>query len=79
MRMHGRTSACIILTSARVCLPCVRGSDLSAQEYSPEFTHLENTLGIAGRPGGPDFYFSLVENVRNHGPVRGSCLSRSAV
>ena len=25
-------------------------------------------MGTAGRPGGPDFYISTVNNVRNHGP-----------
>jgi hypothetical protein len=26
------------------------------------------TLGYAGRPGGPDFYVSTVDNTLNHGP-----------
>lgn len=38
------------------------------QEYSEEFPHEKHTLGLAGRPGGPDFYFSIVNNVKNHGP-----------
>jgi len=25
-------------------------------------------VGFAGRPGGPDFYVSTVDNSRNHGP-----------
>ena len=38
------------------------------QEYNPEFPHVKHTLGLAGRPGGPDFYISIVDNTRNHGP-----------
>ena len=30
--------------------------------------HERLTLGFAGRPGGPEFYISTVDNVRNHGP-----------
>lgn len=26
------------------------------------------SLGYAGRPGGPDFYVSTMDNTRNHGP-----------
>jgi len=32
------------------------------QEFSPDFNHLPFTLGVAGRPGGEDFYVNLVEN-----------------
>lgn len=38
------------------------------QEYSADFPHKKYTLGYAGRPGGPDFYVSTVDNTRNHGP-----------
>ncbi len=30
------------------------------QEFSPEFNHVPWSVGIAGRPGGPDWYFNLV-------------------
>ena len=35
---------------------------------SPNFPHKKYTLGYAGRPGGPDFYISTLDNTRNHGP-----------
>mmetsp|Transcript_8677 Transcript_8677/g.14935 ORF Transcript_8677/g.14935 Transcript_8677/m.14935 type:complete len:378 (-) Transcript_8677:184-1317(-) len=38
------------------------------QEYSPQFAHEKFTLGYAGRPGGPAFYISTIDNTRNHGP-----------
>lgn len=38
------------------------------QEYSPKFPHVKYTLGYAGRPGGPDFYVSTMDNTENHGP-----------
>lgn len=38
------------------------------QEYSPEYPHVKYTIGFAGRPGGPDWYISTVDNTRNHGP-----------
>lgn len=38
------------------------------QEYSPAFPHEKYTLGLAGRPGGPDFYVSTQNNTRLHGP-----------
>lgn len=38
------------------------------QEYSPQFPHFKHTIGLAGRPGGPDFYINLLDNVENHGP-----------
>lgn len=41
---------------------------LRFQEYSPQYPHEKHTLGFAGRPGGPPFYISTVDNVRNHGP-----------
>jgi hypothetical protein len=41
---------------------------LAFQEYHPDFPHLQYTLGYAGRPGGPEFYISTLDNVQNHGP-----------
>lgn len=40
--------------------PHSRQPSIAFQEFTPEFNHLPYTLGIAGRPGGPDFYFNLV-------------------
>jgi len=42
---------------------------LAWQEYSPDFPHYEYTLGYAGRPGGSQFYISIMDNVQNHGPA----------
>jgi len=41
---------------------------VSFQEYHADFPHVKYTVGFAGRPGGPDFYVSTVDNSRNHGP-----------
>jgi hypothetical protein len=41
---------------------------LAFQEYSPEFPHKKGTVGYAGRPSGPAWYVSLIDNSRNHGP-----------
>lgn len=41
---------------------------LAFQEYSPAFPHVQYTMGYAGRPGGPAFYISTVDNTANHGP-----------
>ena len=41
---------------------------LAFQEYDARFPHEKYTLGFAGRPGGPEFYISTVDNVANHGP-----------
>eukprot|EP00485_Elphidium_margaritaceum_P023262 CAMPEP_0202720318 /NCGR_PEP_ID=MMETSP1385-20130828/138949_1 /ASSEMBLY_ACC=CAM_ASM_000861 /TAXON_ID=933848 /ORGANISM="Elphidium margaritaceum" /LENGTH=282 /DNA_ID=CAMNT_0049383977 /DNA_START=61 /DNA_END=906 /DNA_ORIENTATION=+ len=40
------------------------------QEYDDTlpWLHQKYSIGIAGRPGGPDFYVNLVDNKRNHGP-----------
>lgn len=38
------------------------------QEYSDKFPHKKFTVGYAGRPGGPDFYVSMKDNSKNHGP-----------
>jgi len=41
---------------------------LAFQEYSPDYPHKKGTVGYAGRPSGPAWYVSLVNNARNHGP-----------
>lgn len=51
---------------AFVRAPSVFG--LAFQEYDARFPHKKYTLGFAGRPGGPEFYISTVDNTRNHGP-----------
>ncbi|CAJ1947147.1 unnamed protein product [Cylindrotheca closterium] len=38
------------------------------QEYSPEHPHKKGTAGYAGRPSGPGFYISIMDNSINHGP-----------
>ena len=38
------------------------------QEYAAEFPHKKYTAGFAGRPGGPDWYISMQDNSRAHGP-----------
>jgi cyclophilin family peptidyl-prolyl cis-trans isomerase len=38
------------------------------QEYSAKHPHVKYTLGYAGRPGGPDFYISTMNNTKDHGP-----------
>jgi cyclophilin family peptidyl-prolyl cis-trans isomerase len=38
------------------------------QEYSDIYKHYKYTLGLAGRPGGPDFYINMQDNSRLHGP-----------
>mmetsp|Transcript_10518 Transcript_10518/g.15789 ORF Transcript_10518/g.15789 Transcript_10518/m.15789 type:complete len:352 (-) Transcript_10518:19-1074(-) len=45
-----------------------RLTSVSFQEYSPEFPHVKYTMGFAGRPGGPDWYVSTMDNTSNHGP-----------
>ncbi len=44
-------------------------SHMAFQEYHPKFPHVRHTLGYAGRPGGPAFYISTVDNTDNHGPA----------
>lgn len=41
---------------------------LAFQEYSPDFPHKKGTVGYAGRPSGPAWYVSTVDNTKNHGP-----------
>jgi hypothetical protein len=38
------------------------------QEYSPEYPHQKGTTGYAGRPSGPGWYVSTMDNTVNHGP-----------
>lgn len=38
------------------------------QEYSKEHPHAKFTTGYAGRPSGPGWYVSIMDNTRNHGP-----------
>ena len=45
------------------------GGSMAFQEYHPGFPHKKFTLGYAGRPGGPAFYVSTVDNSVNHGPA----------
>jgi hypothetical protein len=41
---------------------------LAFQEYSPLYPHKKMTCGYAGRPSGPAFYVSILDNSKNHGP-----------
>mmetsp|Transcript_6188 Transcript_6188/g.9133 ORF Transcript_6188/g.9133 Transcript_6188/m.9133 type:complete len:341 (-) Transcript_6188:139-1161(-) len=43
-------------------------TSVAFQEYHEKFPHVKYTLGYAGRPGGPDFYVSTIDNTKNHGP-----------
>ena len=43
-------------------------NSVSFQEYSPNFSHRQYTLGYAGRPGGPNFYINMQDNTHVHGP-----------
>jgi len=38
------------------------------QEYNTEYPHEQWTVGLAGRPGGPDFYINKRNNTLIHGP-----------
>ena len=38
------------------------------QEYSPQITHKQYTIGYPGRPGGPDFYVNMRDNSAVNGP-----------
>lgn len=48
--------------------PEIKVKHLAFQEYSPEYPHKQRTVGYAGRPSGPAWYVSLIDNTRNHGP-----------
>ena len=43
-------------------------ASVAFQEYDASFPHVQYTVGLAGRPGGPDFYVSMVDNTKAHGP-----------
>ena len=43
-------------------------SKLSFPEYSDEYPHEKYTLGLSGRPGGPEFYINTGDNTIAHGP-----------
>ena len=47
-----------------------KAGSISFQEYDDtlSYLHQKYSIGLAGRPGGPDFYVNLVDNKRNHGP-----------
>ena len=54
---------------------------LAFQEYHSNYTHKRFTMGFAGRPGGPEFYISTIDNTHNHGPgprthVADTCFGR---
>ncbi len=40
-------------------------TSVAFQEYHPDFPHKKYTLGYAGRPGGPDFYVSVMGTFNN--------------
>jgi len=42
--------------------------NIAFQEYNEDYQHRPYTFGIAGRPGGPDWYINLVDNSGTHGP-----------
>ncbi len=42
--------------------------NVSYQEYSTKYPHVQWTLGYMGRPGGPDFYINMRDNSIAHGP-----------
>jgi len=44
------------------------GGELSFPEFSDEYQHHEFTVGYSGRPGGPEFYINLQDNIEYHGP-----------
>jgi hypothetical protein len=41
---------------------------LPFQEYSAQHPHKKYTTGYCGRPSGPCFYISIMDNTGNHGP-----------
>ena len=61
-RMAGHVTQALVRTTKE------GPSGMAFQKYSPNFPHVKRSLGYAGRPGGPEFYISLVDNTFNHGP-----------
>ena len=49
-------------------MPAELRASVPFQEYSPSLPHEKFTVGFAGRPGGPDWYISTVDNTCNHRP-----------
>jgi mRNA-degrading endonuclease RelE of RelBE toxin-antitoxin system len=47
---------------------CGVHDSLPFQEYSPQYPHKKGTTGYCGRPSGPCFYISIMDNTENHGP-----------
>lgn len=46
-----------------------RGLDKVAyQEYNARWPHVQWSVGLAGRPGGPDLYINKIDNTMIHGP-----------
>jgi hypothetical protein len=41
---------------------------LAFQEYNSKYPHEKGTVGYAGRPSGPEWYISTIDNTENHGP-----------
>jgi len=71
LRPDEKWSAAFHRNAGHVLQAFVRAPDLQGlafQEYDARFPHRKYTLGFAGRPGGPEFYISTVDNTRNHGP-----------
>jgi len=57
-----------VLQAMTTNAPGGKQKGLAFQEYSPDYPHVQRTLGYAGRPSGPAFYISLINNSKNHGP-----------
>lgn len=60
-RMAGHVTQAFVRTNEPL-------AGLAFQEYHSNYPHIKTSLGYAGRPGGPEFYISLVDNTNNHGP-----------
>ena len=60
-RMAGHVTQALVRLNSNV-------NGMAFQEYHPSYPHIKGSLGYAGRPGGPEFYISLVDNSNNHGP-----------
>jgi len=43
-------------------------TEVGFQEYSDMYPHELHTVGFAGRPGGPEWYISMMDNTEIHGP-----------
>ena len=47
-------------------------TSVAFHEYSNNMPHDQYTVGLMGHLPGPNFYISLIDNKRNHGPDRGT-------